>query len=691
MSDLLSGMLLKMLGSGAVFREHQRESVLALTQSGARVLLVQRTGWGKSLVYWMATKVWRDRGAGPTLLISPLLSLMRDQGRAARAIGLNTRTIASDNQKDWSDVEQELTENKVDVLMVSPERLQNDRFRSVVMENMRGRVGLLVIDEAHCISEWGHDFRPDYQRIVDLLRLLPTQMPVLATTATANDRVVADVAAQIGAKASVIRGSLARPSLRLAALRIASYPHRLAWMAHWIPKLPHSGIVYCLTVRDAQTVADWLTSRGISSAAYHGDLEADRRSELESALRENQLKALVATVALGMGFDKPDMGFVIHFQAPASIVAYYQQVGRAGRAVDRAYGILLSGDEDALIHDFFARTALPSPGSMSEVLQAVDQSEGLTIREMTLKVNLPFGTLDRAVRVLEAQRMLARQDRTWLRTLTPWREDAYRAHVEGINASRKHDLLQMQTYLAHRGCLMRFLTAALDDPEPRDCGQCVNCKGSAMSDEVPGEWLAVAMSFLGDQTLEIPARSRWPMKLPGHKSTVIEQEHRHETGRCLCLYGQGAWGLAVKRGKYEVGQFDDSLVRAAADLVKRRWNPEPFPQWVTCVPSLRHPKLVPELARRVAELLGLAFEPALACHSLEPEQKTQQNSAFQVTNALRSLRAAARMRPGPVLLMDDVVDSGWTLAVASSLLRQAGAGVVYPLALARATGRGDNG
>src|SRR6185369_721185 len=386
----------QMLGPSAGFREGQWQAIEAIVRQRSRVLVVQRTGWGKSLVYFLATKLLREQNAGPTILVSPLLSLMRNQIDAATRIGIRAFTINSSNRAEWDAAESALAHDICDILLISPERLANERFMKSVLPGMSGRAGLFVVDEVHCISDWGHDFRPDYRRIVRVIESLPAGIPVLGTTATANDRVVADVQQQLGPGLVVLRGSLARTSLRLQNIVLSSQAERLAWLAENIQKFKGSGVIYCLTVADVERVSNWLKSQGISADAYHaGDNAKMDREALEKALLGNELKALVATVALGMGFDKPDLAFVIHFQRPGSVVHYYQQVGRAGRAVDRAYGILLSGREDDDIQDYFIESAFPSPEAVMSILDALAASGGLSMNELLARVNVSRSVADR--------------------------------------------------------------------------------------------------------------------------------------------------------------------------------------------------------------------------------------------------------------------------------------------------------
>src|SRR3954452_15415726 len=362
-----------MAGPEARLREDQETAVAALCEEAARVLVVQATGWGKSAVYWAATAVRRSEGAGPTLVVSPLLSLMRDQVAAASRAGLRAATLNSSNIEEWSSIEDALRAGGVDVLLVSPERLANPGFGRRVLDGLSGRLGMLVIDEAHAVSDWGHDFRPDYRRVADVLQRLNPSTPVLATTATANRRVTDDVAQQLGHTSGdfetgdgtlVLRGELARASLELSVVDRLSPVERYAWVVDHLPRLDRSGIVYVLTVADAErrtTAIRAVHGDAVPVAAYTGQLEASARHDREDALRDNRLKALVATSALGMGYDKPDLGFVVHVGAPPSLVSYYQQVGRAGRAIEHAHAVLLPSDADAGVWDYFATSTIPVP------------------------------------------------------------------------------------------------------------------------------------------------------------------------------------------------------------------------------------------------------------------------------------------------------------------------------------------
>ena len=689
----------------AEFREGQWEAIQALVEDRSRLLVVQRTGWGKSMVYFLATRLLRDRGSGPTLLVSPLLALMRNQIEAATRIGVRAVTINSSNQAEWDAAEASLRRDEVDVLLISPERLSNVSFRQNVLTLFARRVDLFVVDETHCISDWGHDFRPDYRRIVRVLQALPGNVPVLATTATANNRVVEDVVQQLGESLTVIRGGLGRKSLRLQAIYLPHPAERLAWLAEQVPRLRGSGIVYVRTVRDAERVAEWLRANDVDAHAYYGGLPSDQREELEQALLGNEVKALVATSALGMGFDKPDLAFVIHYQRPGSVVEYYQQVGRAGRDGDPAYGVLLSGDEDDDITDYFIRSAFPPHQHVREVLGALEEAEeGLTARELEAQINLSAGQIEHVLKlmsVLDQAPVVQRREphdenrrpkNVFYATGLPYTPDEQRRQkLERIRRAEQADL---KRYMAGEICHMTFLREALNDEGSEPCGHCAVCEEAPLLPEtVAASSVQSAIRFLKRSYRQIKPRKQ----LPDRKR--IKPELLAEEGRALSLYGDAGWGELVQRGKYADAHFADELVEAAATMVETATKEvaggsigvycEPSPAWVTCVPSLRHLDLVPSFAQRLAARLGLPFVEAVRKVKDTPPQKEQENSHHRLQNLRGAFEVAVpEEREGqPVLLVDDMVDSGWTFTMLAALLRQGGTGPVYPLALAETTGK----
>lgn len=673
------------------FRDGQWEAIDHIVNQRGKVLCVQRTGWGKSMVYFVAAKLMRAQGAGVTLIISPLLALMRNQIAAAKRLGLEALTINSTNQQSWSQVQAQLLANQVDLLLISPERLANDEFVSQTLQPIAARIGLLVVDEAHCISDWGHDFRPDYRRIGQILALLPNNIAVLATTATANHRVTQDVATQLGGTVAVQRGPLMRESLVLQTMRMPGTAERLAWLADRIPELPGCGIVYALTTRDADRVANWLRLNGIDAHAYHAGMDDAQRQALEMALLENRIKCLVATTALGMGYDKPDLTFVIHYQTPGNVVAYYQQVGRAGRAIPKAYGVLLSGEEEEKINDYFRDSAFPPEWQVNRILEALEAAtDGLNLGGIERAVNLRRSQIEKVLKLLVVESLspVVRIDGLWYRTTNTYRLD--RERIAHLTLQREAEWAQMKRYLANERCLMQFLSEALDDPHAQPCGRCAVCLGRPMLPlEVQRSTLVEAQRFVRHSEMPLELNKQWDLNAFvqyraqfGWTAHNIPTALRGEEGRVLSRWGEPVWGELVAQGKVQ-GRFDDELVVAAVDLIRNRWGDATPVAWVTCIPSNRHPNLVPDFAARLAAALGVPFR-AVIQKTRETEQQKEMENRYHQCNNLDGAFTVQRssILKGAVLLVDDVVDSAWTLTLAAALLRQAGAAAVYPFALA---------
>ncbi len=688
-------------GAATEFKDGQWAAIDAIANRQQRVLLVQRTGWGKSMVYFLATRIMRGNGAGPTLIISPLLALMRNQLEAAERIGIRAETINTTNRDDWSAIMERVRNDDVDLLIVSPERLTNQEFVDNCLLPISGRIQFLVVDEAHCISDWGHDFRPDYQRIDRIINQLPPNVAVLATTATANNRVVADVMTQLGNGTQLQRGPLARQSLSLQTVLLPNQGVRLAWLAEAMVQLPGSGIVYALTKRDVDRVTEWLVSKGINACAYHssvgGEDEAGQpvnsREELEGMLLRNEVKALVATNALGMGFDKPDLSFVVHFQAPQSIVHYYQQVGRAGRGIENAYGILLGGAEDDGINSYFIGQSFPPEWQVQRILDALaDADDGMSVVDLTHAVNLRRSQIEKVLKLLSvaSSGLVIKQGTRWYRTVNRYETDKDR--VEWLTGQRQNEWAHVQAYLETDKCLMRFLGEALDDPNAGDCGRCANCLNHPVIDiQVTEEAIAEANRFIKRSDVALKPRKRWESRaFPTHGWTGnIRPELRCEEGRALSIWRDAGWGTRVDNDK-EAGRFSDELVEACAVMVERRWHPQPAPTWVTCVPSLRSEALVPDFAERLANRLGIPFVSAVSKVRETQRQRNMMNSWQQSSNLDGAFEVdASLINNGSVILVDDVVDSRWSLTVIGALLREAVSGVVFPLVLASASAAGD--
>lgn len=685
--DPKRALALLQIGTGradAAFREGQEDAIRCIVEAHTRLLLVQKTGWGKSFIYFIATKLLREAGNGPVLLVSPLLALMRNQIAAAQRMGVRAATINSDNTDDWTQVESQLARGEVDILLISPERLANEHFCTQVLAGIADQVSMLVIDEAHCISDWGHDFRPHYRLLGRYVKTLPPNLRLLATTATANKRVMQDLRDVLGPQLFVSHGDLSRSSLTLQTIRLPGQAERLAWLAEQLATLQGHGIIYTLTVRDANQVADWLKSRGFNVDAYTSET-GERREALEQALLNNEVKALVATTALGMGYDKPDLAFVIHYQMPGSVVAYYQQVGRAGRALDSAYGVLLSGEEESDITDWFIRSAFPTREEVAQVLEALEQEEnGLSVPQLLSRVNLSQGRITKAIDLLslESPAPIARQGTKWQLTAATLSEEFW-ARAERLTTLRRAEQAQMQEYVRLPfGSHMEFLISALDGDPRSATPPALPPLPTTATETIVRE----AIRFLRRSHLPIEPREQWSsggMPKYGVKGKIPENL-RAQQGKALCVWGDAGWGSSVRRGKYRDKRFSDELVAACVQMI-REWNPQPAPAWVTCIPSLRHPDLVPDFAKRLAAALGLPFHMVIAKTDNRPEQKTMANSVQQARNVDGSLTLSGEPLPrGAVLLVDDMIDSRWTITVAAWLLRTSGSGEVWPMALSQA-------
>ncbi len=666
---------------GAQFRPGQLQAISDVVVDRARVLCVQRTGWGKSAVYFIATALLREAGAGPTLIVSPLLALMRNQIAAAVRLGLRAHTINSTNRDEWDNVRDRLAAGTIDLLLISPERLNNPRFREEMLPLFAATVGLLVIDEAHCISDWGHDFRPDYRRVKDMLDALAPGVAVLGTTATANDRVVADVVSQLAADGGEplrsYRGPLARASLRLEVVELPRPAERLAWLAEHLPELPGSGIVYTLTKRDAEQVAAFLLSRGIAAASYSGEQETEERIATEDRLLRNQVKAVVATSALGMGYDKSDLTFVVHYQAPGSVVSYYQQIGRAGRGVEHAEIILLRGGEDRRIQDFFIEQAFPDRERVMAVLADLEVAgeDGRTTRELTGVVNLGMGRIEAMLKILDVEGAVMRAGSRW--KLVPgaaWSYDAER--YAQVTALRRAEQRAMAAFGSDGRCLMRVLQEELDDPSPVDCGRCSVCAGPRFGAPPDPALVEAAGRHLRSTPIELEVKKMAPDAAGVMRK--IPDDVRIEPGWALARFGDGGWWPAVARG-LQGGEFEGDVVAALADVVRRDGLK---PGWLTAVPSASLRGVLERLAERVAAELGVSFVPLLTRTGDRRPQREMANATQQAANVRGAFRVVGTPPPGVGVLLDDRRMSGWTLAMVGGQLRRAGAERVVPVALA---------
>lgn len=667
----------------ARLRDDQWSAIEALAVSRRRALVVQRTGWGKSAVYFVATLLLRASGAGPTVIVSPLLALMRNQIAAAERAGIRAVTINSTNIEDWQQIQDAINAGEVDVLLVSPERLNNPGFRDEVLPRLAATCGLLVVDEAHCISDWGHDFRPDYRRIRTLLGDLPDGIPVLATTATANARVTQDVAEQLGTDVLVLRGSLDRESLRLGVVRLKTAQQRLAWLADHLAEQPGSGIVYCLTVAATQEIADYLRSRGLDVAAYSGQTEQTERLALESDLAAGRVKALIATSALGMGFDAT-LGFVVNMGAPQSPVAYYQQVGRAGRGTDEAVVVLLPALEDRDIWAYFASLAFPREELVRQTLEVL-AAEGRPLSTAALEahVDLNRNRLETMLKVLDVDGAVRRVRGGWESTGQPWSYDAER--YQRVTEAREREQRAMLDYLDTDRCRMRYLRDQLDDPEAADCGRCDNCGGLTLSSEVSAAAVEEADARLTRPGVPIEPRKMWPTALASlgidWKGRIAEAASEGRVVARLTDLGYGGALRELFRPDTPDGPVPTALVQAVV-AVLGDWQPRV--DGIVHVESATRPTLVADLAAGLSRYLQVPVLGTFAIVDPDVEPgRGQANSAQRVAAVGRRFDLHADLPEGArVLLVDDLVATGWTLTVAARALRRAGAAEVLPLALA---------
>lgn len=651
---------------------------------------MQRTGWGKSAVYFIAAKMLRARGRGPTVIVSPLLALMRNQVAAAQRAGVRAATINSGNVTEWADIHRQVAAGDLDVLLVSPERLNNPDFRVEVLPSLAADAGLVVIDEAHCVSDWGHDFRPDYRRIRTLIAELGEDIPVLATTATANDRVVEDVAAQLSladADTLVLRGSLDRESLALSVVKVPTATGRAAWIAAQLDSLQGSGIIYTLTVAGACDLSAVLRDRGHEVAAYTGATDPAEREQLESDLLDNRVKALVATSALGMGFDKPDLGFVIHLGAPQSPIAYYQQVGRAGRSTPRADAILLPGHEDAEVWRYFASVAFPPESLVRSVIEALDPERPQSTPALEPLVDLGRTRLEMVLKVLDVDGAVRRVKGGWVATGQPWTYDAER--YRRLDGARRAEQQAMLDYQDTPGCRMTFLRRQLDDHSlsaDTRCGRCDNCSGTHRSAEVDPGSLETVTARLRQSGVAITPRRQWPT---GMASIGVALSGRiddgPEEGRAIGRLTDLGWGPTLRRllDGPDTPVPGDVLKAAVDTLADWPWQTRPVA--VMGVDSARRPVLIGSLVERLAAMGRLRNLGTLR-YAPTRRPVTASNSAYRVA-ALHDCWQTPQDTDlagvgGPVLLVDDVTDTGWTLTTAARCLRRAGVPAVLPFALA---------
>jgi ATP-dependent DNA helicase RecQ len=674
----LTAVLQLLAGPQAVPRADQLAAVDAVLQPAARVLVVQATGWGKSAVYWAATTALRKAGGGTTLVISPLLALMRDQVTAAGKAGLKAESINSTNIDDWDPVFQALKNNQLDVLLVSPERLGNPAF-AARLPQLLAQTSLIVIDEAHCISDWGFDFRPDYQRLARSLLAAPNAA-VLATTATANERVTDDVRRQLGNGTAVFRGTLARTSLRLSVIPGLSAAERFAWIADALQTLPGSGIIYTLTVAEAERLAGYLRRCGFDVPAYTGQTETADRLHIEQQLRKNELKAVVATSALGMGYDKPDLGFCLHLGSPGTPVAYYQQIGRAGRALTHAEAILLPGSGDEAIWEYFATANIPSQENADRVLTALSERPQSVI-DLEGATAIRRGRLEALLRILAVDNAVEKDGSKWTATGRPWMLDSRK--WDALLAGRREEADLMRNYAHGRGCLMAYLQQALSDPNPAPCGKCSVCTGQLPEPGLHPSASAIneARRFLRQQDVIFEPRKIWP-KGCTRKGTISAKL----AARAVAFADDPGWTEELEAlARSGMTIVPSGLLDGAVSLLQRWKN-----DWEQR-PALVMPAPAPDsemqsnrqFANHISTIGRLPLFDAFSWQGPAcPENQPSASHVKHLEKAIR-LQKLTDLPAGPVLLCATTARTCWTMTLAAALLSEAGVKSVMAIVLHR--------
>jgi ATP-dependent DNA helicase RecQ len=452
---------------------------------------------------------------------------------------------------------------------------------------------------------------------------------------------------------------------------------RYAWVGDALDQFAGSGIVYALTVAETERLAGFLKSCGFEVAAYHGGLETAVRQQIEDALRHNALKAVVATSALGMGYDKPDLAFCIHVGSPASPVAYYQQVGRAGRALDDAVAVLLPAESDEQIWAYFATAGVPDEERVGKIIGALKQRPQ-TLLDLENATTIRRGRLEGLLKILAVEEVVQREGPAWALTGKPWSYDAERWQALAQVRAREAGL--MRAFAAGRGCLMRFLQEALDDPEPSDCGRCSVCTGRLPGPGARpgGERVEAARLFARGQDVIIEPRKLWPAGGP-RKGRIVGCSE----GRALAFADDPGWAEVLRP---LFGGPDGPAPRPVLDGVvgvlgrwRRSWGTRPVA--VVPMPSALHPQLVRSVASHVATVGRLPMVEAL--HLAGPTPGDDLASGAKVAALLEALvlRPEVAVPAGPLLLVDARYRSGWSVTVAAALLREAGATAVLPLVL----------
>ena len=636
--------------------------------NGEKVLLIEKTGFGKSLCFQFPATIFK----GTTVIFSPLIALMRDQVKKLTSLGISAKCINSEQTpEENSQIINEAKQGKIKILYIAPERQENSEW---IEATQQMNLSMVVVDEAHCISVWGHDFRPAFKRIINLIKLLPEGLPVLSTTATATKRVEQDIAQQIGDNITTIRGYLMRDNFKLFVVKVNSEDEKLIWLGQNIGKISGSGILYTGTRVDTEIYSKWFEHLGISSTAYNAGLDTDSRIAIENGLMNNQWKCIISTNALGMGIDKPDIRFIIHTQIPQSPIHYYQEIGRAGRDGNPSYVILFYNPEDKKLPEAFIEGGRPAIKKYERVINSI-KVELLGERELMKRTNLK----QTQIRVIKAdlieqgiirEVMIGKSKKyEFVRDSQPLNTKAF----EELRNAKLIDLENMIEYVETTDSRMKFLCDYLGDNTNHTYTNCDNTSEKKIVVKITPDWAEKLQNF---------RENYFPLlDVEGRGSNIVN-------GVAASYYGVSNVGAALHRSKYENGgDFPDFLLSLILKAFRKIFGQEKF-DLVVYVPPTSSGELVKNFATKVAQVLKFPIS-----HNLQKAKQTKEQKIFEngylkeenVSGAFTYLNSQ-EIKGKNILLIDDIFDSGATIKEIGKILTNFGAVKIAPIVIARTVG-----
>jgi len=635
---------------------------------GEKVLLIEKTGFGKSLCFQFPATIFD----GVTVVFTPLIALMRDQVKKLNSLGISSKCINSEQTpEENSQIINEAKQGKIKILYIAPERQENSEW---IESTRQMKLSMVVVDEAHCISVWGHDFRPAFRRIINLVKLLPKGLPVLATTATATKRVELDIAKQIGNNILTIRGNLMRDNFKLFVVKVSSEDEKLIWLGRNINNLPVSGIIYTGTRVNTEIYSKWFEYLKIPSIGYNAGLDANSRIEIEKGLMNNTWKCIISTNALGMGIDKPDIRFIIHTQIPQSPIHYYQEIGRAGRDGQPSYIILFYNPEDRKLPEAFIEGGRPSIIKYERVINTI-KSELLGERDLMKRTNLK----QNQIRVIKADLI----EQGIIREVTigkskkfefvPNSQPLNTKAFEELRNARLADLEKMIEYAETDKSRMSFLCEYLGDKSNHTFNNCDNTGEKKIIVNVTKEWEEKLQNFREDYFPELEVESKG--------SKIVN-------GVAASYYGVSNVGAALHRSKYEQGgDFPDFLLKLVLKAFRKKFGQEKF-DLVLYVPPTSSGDLVKNFAVKISQVLKFPISHNLVKTRQTKEQKVFENGYLKTDNVNDAFTFTTPndIKGKSVLLVDDIFDSGATLKEIGKLLTKLGALKIAPIVIARTVG-----